>query len=133
MIERALKDVILQRIDYQKAIILFGARQVGKTTLVRELAQSLNVAFEYYNGDSLQTRNLWTESNIELLKRGFGSNKLIILDEAQMIPNVGLICKQLIDDQLGIQLIITGSSSLDIAYQTQEPLTGRKWEYLHIP
>jgi hypothetical protein len=133
MIERALKETLLQCIDYQKAIILFGARQVGKTTLVRDLAQATGIEYEYYNGDSLQTRNLWTEANVELLKRGFGNKKLIIVDEAQMIPNIGLICKQLIDARLGIQFVITGSSALDIAYQTQEPLTGRKWEYMLYP
>jgi predicted AAA+ superfamily ATPase len=58
---------------------------------------------------------------------------MVILDEAQMIEQVGMICKQLIDDNLGIQFIITGSSSFTIADKTQEPLTGRKWEYFLYP
>ncbi len=133
MIDRVLKQILTEKIDFKKAIIIFGARQVGKTTLSLELAKSLQMDYDYYNGDSLRTRNLWTENNIELLKIGFANKKLIILDEAQMIPNIGLICKQLIDANLEIQFIITGSSSLDIAQKTQEPLTGRKWEYLLHP
>jgi hypothetical protein len=70
---------------------------------------------------------------LESLKQSIGNKKIIIVDEAQMIENIGIICKQLIDANLGIQLIITGSSSLTIADKTQESLTGRKWEYFLYP
>jgi hypothetical protein len=133
MIERSLLPRLEKRVDFKKAIILLGPRQTGKTTLAKALAAKLNQPFEYFNGDSTHTRSLWTGENIPTLKQSFGSKKLVILDEAQRIEHVGLICKQLIDADLGIQFVLTGSSSFEIADKTQEPLTGRKWEYHLYP
>ncbi|MDZ7934660.1 MAG: AAA family ATPase [Emticicia sp.] len=129
MINRELTKILQRRLDFKKALLVFGPRQVGKTTLVKEFAQSLNQDFEYFNGDTIITKSLWTSRNIDSLIHSFGNKKIIILDEAQNIEEIGLICKQLIDAQLGLQLLLTGSSSLAIADKTQEPLTGRKWEY----
>jgi hypothetical protein len=133
MIQRILQKRLEQRIDYKKALIIFGPRQVGKTTLAKAFANDLKLEYEYFNGDSVITKSLWKIDNIEALKQSFGRKKFVILDEAQMIEQVGLICKQLIDAELGIQFIITGSSSLTIADKTQEALTGRKWEYYLFP
>lgn len=133
MIERALQKTLEKRIDYKKALIIFGPRQVGKSTLVKALANKLQTEYEYFNGDSAVTKSLWKIENIPALKQSFGNKKVVILDEAQMIEHVGLICKQLIDADLGIQFVITGSSSLTIADKTQESLTGRKWEYFLYP
>ena len=133
MIERILQKKLELRIDFKKAILIFGPRQVGKTTLTKALAESLSIPFEYFNGDNMMTKNLWTVNNIEALKQSFGNKKLVILDEAQMIEQIGIILKQLVDADLKIQFIITGSSSLTIADKTQEPLTGRKWEYYLYP
>ncbi len=133
MIQRTLQKRLESRLDYKKALIIFGPRQVGKTTLAKAFANHLNEPFEYFNGDGAVAKSLWKVDNIEALKQSFGNKKVIILDEAQMIEQVGFICKQLIDANLGIQFIITGSSSLTIADKTQEPLTGRKWEYNLYP
>ncbi len=133
MIKRALQNRLVNRIDYKKAIIIFGPRQVGKTTLAKALANSLHSEFEYFNGDSAVTKSLWKINSIEALKQSFGKKRLVVLDEAQMIEEIGLILKILIDANLGIQFIITGSSALDIADKTQEPLTGRKWAYSLYP
>lgn len=133
MIKRELQEILEKRVDHKKAIIIFGPRQVGKTTLTKAIADSLEEDFEYFNGDNAVTKTLWKVENIEGLILSFGKKKLVILDEAQSIEQVGLICKQLIDAELGIQFIITGSSSLTIADQTQEPLTGRKWEHHLYP
>lgn len=133
MIQRILQQKLAKRLDFKKAFLIFGPRQVGKTTLAKAFAGSLQKDFEYFSGDSIVTRTLWSMANIEALKQSFGNKKVVILDEAQMIEQVGLICKQLIDAEMGIQFIITGSSSLTIADKTQEPLTGRKWEYFLYP
>ena len=133
MIERALSKRLAIRTDFKKALLIFGPRQVGKTTLAKAFAKSLQEEFEYFNGDHLVTKSLWSIEHIEELKQSFGKKKVVILDEAQMIEQVGLICKQLLDAELGIQFIITGSSSLTIADKTQESLTGRKWEYFLYP
>ncbi len=133
MIERSLQKRLEERMDYKKALVIYGPRQVGKTTLVRAFADTLEKGYEYFNGDSTVTKSLWKIENTEALKQSFGRKKVVILDEAQMIEQIGLICKLLIDADLGIQFIITGSSSLTIADKTQEPLTGRKWEYFLYP
>jgi uncharacterized protein len=133
MISRDAVAQIQKRIDYKKAIILFGPRQTGKTTLSKSIAEKITTDYEYYNGDELTTQNLWSAQNIENLITSFTPKKVIIIDEVQRIENIGLLCKQIIDANLGVQLIITGSSSLNIANLAQEPLTGRKWEYLLYP
>jgi uncharacterized protein len=133
MILRTLQKNLEKRLDYKKALLIFGPRQVGKTTLAKAFATHRQEAYEYFNGDSIVTKSLWSPTNIEALKQSFGQKKIVILDEAQVIEQIGLICKQLIDAQLGVQFIITGSSSLTIADKTQEPLTGRKWEYVLYP
>ena len=133
MIPRAILKRLTKRVDFKKAIILFGPRQVGKTTLAKALAENMQQDFEYFSGDNVVTKSLWSMENIAALQQSFGKKKMVILDEAQMIEQVGLICKQLLDAKLGIQFIITGSSSLNIADKTQEPLTGRKWEYFLYP
>jgi len=133
MLHRSIERQLIKRVDYNKAIVIFGPRQVGKTTLVKELTKKLDQPFLYYNGDEINTRNLWRNDQVSALIQSFGAKKLIVLDEAQMIEEVGAICKQIVDAKLGVQLIITGSSALNIANLTQEPLTGRKWEYFLYP
>ena len=133
MITRAIEKRLVEQIDHKKAILIFGPRQVGKTTLVKSMVKGMGVGFEYFNGDEIVTRNLWRSNEVPALLQSFGNKKLIILDEAQMIEEIGMICKQIIDAELGIQLILTGSSAFDMANLTQEPLTGRKWEYFLYP
>jgi predicted AAA+ superfamily ATPase len=89
MIERVLLSRLENRVDYKKAIILLGPRQTGKTTLAKALAARLNQPFEYFNADSAITRQLWTQENMAALRQSFGNAKLVILDEAQRIEDVG--------------------------------------------
>lgn len=133
MIKRTLEEPLYSRVDYKKAIILLGPRQVGKTTLSRQLAGRISPDYLYFNGDEIQTRSMWQPQGITLLKQAIDKYRVVILDEAQMVEDVGIICKQLIDANMDKQFIITGSSALDIANSTQEPLTGRKWEYSLYP
>lgn len=133
MISRTIEKKLLEQIDHKKAILIFGPRQVGKTTLVKDLVKKIGEEFVYFNGDEVITRNLWRNSEIPALIQSLGDKKLVILDEAQMVEEIGSICKQIIDAELGIQLILTGSSALNMANLTQEPLTGRKWEYFLYP
>lgn len=133
MLERVLQSRILQRVDYKKAILISGPRQVGKTTLSKQICRALDDEAIYFNADEAATRNIWQDTQLELLKQSISGKKLVVVDEAQMISDIGLICKQLIDAELGIQLILTGSSAFNIANITQEPLTGRKWEYFLYP
>jgi len=133
MIARIIEEKLIKQIDYKKAILIFGPRQVGKTTLVKDIVKKIEADHIYFNGDEITTRNLWRNDQVPSLIQSFGGKKLIVLDEAQMIEEVGSICKQIIDARLGIQLILTRSSALNMANLTQEPLTGRKWEYFLYP
>jgi AAA+ ATPase superfamily predicted ATPase len=83
MIARALQKKLEKRLDFKKAFLIFGPRQVGKTTLAKAFAESLQEEYTYFSGDSIVTRTLWSMSGIEALKQSFGHKKVVILDEAQ--------------------------------------------------
>ena len=115
-----------------KVIILLGARQVGKTTLLKQILTK-NEEVLWLNGDEMQVQNLFNNASADRLLSEFGNNKIVILDEAQRIKDIGLRLKLLADSDSDIQVIATGSSSFDLANKVNEPLTGRKWEYRMFP
>jgi len=131
MYERYLKERIIKRINSGKAIILIGPRQVGKTTLIREVLKDHDYLF--FDGDDPKTRTLLNQPNTEEIRRIVGKHKYIFIDEAQRIEGIGLTMKIIIDQFKGVQLFSSGSSSFDLANKLNEPLTGRKWEYRLYP
>lgn len=131
MIERVISYSIKEDWDNKKAIILLGPRQVGKTTLIEELVKNHKTL--WLNGDDIQTRNNLSNSNATFLFQLVSDFDVIVIDEAQRISNIGLSLKILIDAKLNKQIIITGSSSLDLGNKINESLTGRKWEHLLFP
>lgn len=133
MIKRNLLEQITKRVDFNKAIILLGARQVGKTSLIKKIAHQLQVPYLYFNADEPVVRDAWRPEKVETLLTAFGTHKLILLDEAQLIENAGLTLKIIIDRKLGYQFIVTGSSALELANRTYESLTGRKWTFELFP
>jgi predicted AAA+ superfamily ATPase len=130
---RAIQSIIQSRLFSGKAIILYGARQVGKTTLVRTLMQSYSDDALYLNCDEPDIREKLTEKTSTELHALLGSKKLIVLDEAQRIRNIGLTIKLIVDNYPDVQVIATGSSSLDLSNSLVEPLTGRKIELTLFP
>lgn len=132
MIERKLQKVIKDRFFNGKAIMLIGARQVGKTTLLQELTNGANDIL-WLNGDELATRTLLQEVSVEKFRSLIGSKKIMVVDEAQRIENIGLKMKLITDHLPEVQLILTGSSSFELANRVNEPMTGRKWEYTLFP
>lgn len=132
MITRFLENIIKNQLFKGKAIIILGARQVGKTTLLRNLFQN-DVDLLWLNGDETDIQNLFKEMSSTRFKAIFGSNKVIVLDEAQQIPDIGMRLKLITDMLPEYQLIVTGSSSFELANHLNEPLTGRKWEYNMFP
>lgn len=133
IIQRTLKEILKSVVDYKKAIIVLGPRQVGKTTLIKELAAELDSRFLYINGDEPGVQLQLTGPSLSFLKSFIGNKKVIVIDEAQRITNIGLTVKLMIDNSSGIQILVTGSSSLELANHINEPLTGRKWEYNLFP
>ena len=127
MIVRHLKTQIEERLDKGKVIVLIGARQVGKTTLTQELLRNYSPQkVVVYNGDHLEAQKL-SKMNSAQIKALVADSQCLLVDEAHKINRIGDITKALIDD-LGskLQIILTGSSTINLIDNTTEPLTGRK-------
>lgn len=133
MILRLQESNIREWLNKGKAIIVTGPRQVGKTTLVREITQSLGLTTLWLTGDDPETRSLLDNISLARLKAVVGTNEVLVVDEAQRFTNTGLMLKLVTDHLPQVQLFVTGSSSLDLAAQTKESLTGRKFEYPLYP
>lgn len=131
MIKRTLFQAIQQRFFKGKAIIVLGPRQVGKTTLIQELLKGKEHLF--LNGDDPSIQQLLENVSTEKLKSIIGHQKIVFIDEAQRISNIGITLKLITDQLKDVQLLVSGSSSLEINDKTQEPLTGRKFEYYLYP
>lgn len=129
---RTIQTEIEQNLFKNKVIIIYGARQVGKTTLCKNILSNFKEG-KYVNCELLQNKTALETTNNESLKAFLGDAKLIVLDEAQKIANIGLILKIIIDTYPDIQIIATGSSSFELANKTSEPLTGRARRYLLLP
>lgn len=132
MISRVLENQIVQKLNTGKAIIVFGARQVGKTTLLQKLFSNKKDIL-WLTGDSPDVLKLLESPTPDRLGLYFGQNKTVIIDEAQRVPDIGIKLKLITDHLKDIQLIATGSSSFELANRINEPLTGRKWEYHLFP
>jgi predicted AAA+ superfamily ATPase len=132
MVKRELEAVIKARLDGKKAIILLGPRQSGKTTLIESILSEKS-KYLLLDCDDPITREQLINVNTEKLKQIIGSNKIVFIDEAQRVENIGLSLKIILDRIKNIQLLVSGSSSFDLANEINEPLTGRKWEYELYP
>lgn len=131
-LKRTLQHVIENRLFDGKAIVLIGARQVGKSTLCRQIIGTKeNVLI--LNCDNPDTRNGLQNANLNDLRRLIGNNRIVVVDEAQRIQGIGITMKLITDNMPEIQLLITGSSSFLLQGSLNEPLTGRKYEYHLYP
>jgi predicted AAA+ superfamily ATPase len=130
---RTIQDSIEQSLFKGKAVIIYGARQVGKTTLLMALQQSAAVPSIYLNCDEPDIRRALSDKTSTELKILIGNNKLVLIDEAQRVSTIGLAIKLLTDTAPGIQVIATGSSSFELSSRIEEPLTGRKREFRLYP
>lgn len=133
IVERAIKDAILKNLFRGKVIILYGARQVGKTTLAREIEALHRGSSIYLNCDEPDIREAFTDKTSTQMKAFIGDKRLVILDEAQQVRNIGHSLKLLRDSFPGMQVLATGSSSFELADKVSEPLTGRKAEFTLYP
>jgi predicted AAA+ superfamily ATPase len=129
MITRKIESLIEKRLFKGKAILLFGPRQVGKTTIIREILSKGNYNYLFLNGDESDIREALENTSSTKLSLLFGNHKIVFIDEAQRIKGIGLTLKIITDILKDVQVIATGSSALDLASETKEPLTGRKYEY----
>ncbi len=132
MIERILEKQILAKINTNKAIILLGSRQVGKTTLLKSLFENSSETI-WLNADEPDIQAIFANISSKRFEAIIGNKKMIIIDEAQRIPDIGLKMKLITDQLPNIQLIATGSSAFELSNKLNEPLTGRKWEFKMYP
>ena len=129
VIQKKIEDWLFQK----KIIVLFGARQVGKTTLSKEIIRKYGKKGKYINCEFIRNQEMFSHPDPEKIKLFLEDYQIIVLDEAQKINNIGIVLKVLIDTYPDLQIIATGSSSFDLANKASEPLTGRSINMMLFP
>lgn len=133
MIPRLLQNSIFSRFWKKKAILLFGPRQCGKSTLIENILKEQSKEWIYLNGDEADVRELLSNTTSAKLRAIAGNKPIVFIDEAQRIPGIGLTLKLFTDQLKDIQVIATGSSAFELNNHVNEPLTGRKYEFMLYP
>ncbi|MDH4472829.1 MAG: ATP-binding protein [Fluviicola sp.] len=132
MIARTVVDNIRKRLGDRKVLVILGSRQVGKTTLFHQLFDA-NKDVLWWNGDESDVRAALENTSSARLKTLIGNHRILVIDEAQRIDNIGLAAKIIYDTIPDVKVLLSGSSAFEIKNKTNEPLTGRKWEYQLFP
>ncbi|MDX2190162.1 MAG: ATP-binding protein [Bacteroidota bacterium] len=132
MIDRIKTNTIQNWLYKNKVVMIMGARQVGKTTICKDLLKN-NLPSVYLNCERIQVKELLESKNIEQIRSFLGDNKLVVFDEAQKIKDIGLVLKLIHDTYPEIQIIASGSSSFELSNELNEPLTGRNIKFQISP
>lgn len=132
-INRELQTKLTESLKPNRASILLGPRRVGKSILIKQIVGSLGIKHLLLNGENPAVQEEFKNRNLSNLKRLIGNNELLVIDEAQKIPQMGQIAKFIIDEIDGIKIMLTGSSAYDINNEFGEPLTGRKRTFSLYP
>ncbi|MFH1561409.1 MAG: ATP-binding protein [Patescibacteria group bacterium] len=134
LIDRTIfKSIRESLLGERRVIVLYGPRQSGKTTLLKQLVKEYPAEESFFlNGDDFRVAEIFKKPSLANFKSLIGSKKLLIIDEAQRITDIGLSLK-LIFDQLSVRVIVSGSSSLGLADSVSEPLTGRTKTFFLYP
>jgi hypothetical protein len=133
MIPRLIQNQLINRIGKGKAILMVGPRQVGKTTLLKNIQKEQHQETLLLNCDEPDIRQMLENVTTDQLKAMIGKNTLLMIDEAQKVENIGLTLKLIVDSINQVQVIATGSSAFELRNKTNEPLTGRKFEFNLFP
>src|SRR5690606_19170422 len=128
MIQRTFKKKIQERLVKGKALIIFGPRQSGKSTLVEEVLR--DVEHLYLNGDDADVREVLTNTTATKLKVMIGNHKIVYIDEAQRIPTIDIALNLFTNQIKAVQVIATGFNPFELSSQVNVPLTGRKYEFI---
>ena len=124
-INRAIEKTLIERLIPNKVNLIFGTRRVGKTFLLKKILSNIGFKTLFLQGEDADTQRLLAERSIANYQRILQNIELLVIDEAQAIPEIGKILKLIIDNIEGIRVIVTGSSAFDLANLSGEPLTGR--------
>ena len=134
MIPRSLTNIVLTKLRASdKGIVIYGARQVGKTTLVNDVVQHSGLKTLTVNADQSKYLDIFSGRDLNKISNFVAGYELLFIDEAQRIPEIGINLKIILDNLKPLKVIVTGSSSLDLASKVSEPLTGRIWTYKLYP
>ena len=130
---RTIFPEIQQQLRTNKVIVITGTRRVGKTVLLRQIQQQTNLATLWLNGEDLDVQALLAQRSVATYGRLLGDTELLLIDEAQAVPEIGRVLKLMIDSFAKLTIIATGSSAFDLTNQTGEPLTGRRIHFDLFP
>ena len=133
-IGRTLTETVISKLkSSNKGVVIYGARQVGKTTLVNDVIKNIGLKTLTVNADQSKYLDIFSELDLNRLRNFVEGYELLFIDEAQRIPEIGIGLKIILDNFENLKVIVTGSSSLDLAGKISEPLTGRVWTYKLYP
>ena len=132
-LERKLKLEIQESLIPNKVVVLLGPRRIGKTVLINQVLKEITEPYLLLNGEDISTRELFIRRSVENFTQLLDGNKLLVIDEAQKIPDIGNSLKLMIDEIPGLKILVTGSSAFDVENYTGEPLTGRKITFNLFP
>lgn len=132
-IKRIIAEKIAERMQPNRAVLIFGARRVGKTMLIKQITDGFAGKTMVLNGDDLDIQALLGDSSIANYQRLFSDVEQLVIDEAQNIPDIGKKLKLIVDEIPGIKVIASGSSSFDLKNKTGEPLVGRATQFFLTP
>jgi predicted AAA+ superfamily ATPase len=126
LFQRSIEEQVLKSLVPNKVILLLGPRRVGKTVLIKQLIQRLKEPYLLLNGEDFSVWEILARRSVQHYKSLLGDKKVLLIDEAQKIPDIGNILKLMVDEIEGLKILVTGSSAFDMDKYTGEPLTGRK-------
>lgn len=126
-------DNLAPLIKPNKVLVLYGPRRVGKTTIIKNYLKTTPFSYRFDDGYNISIHQYLSSQRLDRLKEYVGDNQLIVIDEAHIIPKIGINLKLLVDHFPGLRIIATGSASFDLASQVGEPLVGRKHDYFLYP
>jgi hypothetical protein len=133
-IPRVLTNAVVEKLtNTQKGVIIYGARQVGKTTLATTVIEKMGLRALTINGDQNRFIDIISSRDLMRIQSLVSGYELLFIDEAQRIPEIGINLKIILDNIPTLKVLVTGSSSLDLASKISEPLTGRVWNYQLFP
>lgn len=133
IIKRALQEKIAERITPGKVVVIYGARRVGKTFLLKELVNSFEGKTLLLNGEDYDVQSMLANRSVANYRHLFNGLDLLAIDEAQNIPEIGSVLKLIVDEIDGLRVIASGSSSFDLLNKTGEPLVGRSVKFQLTP
>ncbi len=133
LLKRSIEEKILEKLQPNKVVILLGARRVGKTQLVKTILSKINEPYLLLNGDDVETLQALETRSVSNYTRLLGTTRLLVIDEAQEIPDIGAKLKLMVDSVDGLKILVTGSSVFDLTNKLGEPLVGRKTTFYLYP